>query len=88
VQTGALIVPAAVPPPVEANGGRRIALGQHVLTALPVGALVVAAWQTRWMSDDGFIHVRVARQVLAATVRCSTPGNGSKPARARCGWPC
>lgn len=37
-----------------------------VLTfAAPVVALGVAAWQRRWMSDDGYIYLRVVDQILA-----------------------
>ena len=31
----------------------------------PVVAFGVAAWQRRWMSDDGYIYLRVVDQVLA-----------------------
>jgi arabinofuranosyltransferase len=33
--------------------------------AAPVVAFGVAAWQRRWMSDDGYIYLRVVDQVLA-----------------------
>jgi arabinofuranosyltransferase len=32
--------------------------------AAPVVAAVVAGWQRRWMSDDGFIHLRVVSQLV------------------------
>jgi arabinofuranosyltransferase len=34
------------------------------LTLVPVLLLLVLGWQHRWMSDDGFIHLRVVQQVL------------------------
>src|SRR5262245_30434208 len=37
---------------------------QFVLGALPVVLLVAMGWEHRWMSDDGFIHLRVVQQVL------------------------
>ena len=33
--------------------------------ALPVAAFGWAAWNRRWMSDDGFIYLRVVDQLLA-----------------------
>jgi arabinofuranosyltransferase len=35
------------------------------LFALPLVVLLVRAWQYRWMSDDGFINLRVVRQLQA-----------------------
>jgi arabinofuranosyltransferase len=35
-----------------------------VLILLPTVAFVALAWQSRWMSDDGFMHLRVVDQVL------------------------
>jgi hypothetical protein len=32
--------------------------------AAPVVAMLVAGWQLRWMSDDGFIHLRVVEQLV------------------------
>ena len=34
------------------------------LVVAPVALLVIMAWNMRWMSDDGFIHLRVADQLL------------------------
>ncbi len=35
------------------------------LLALPVVILAVGAWHSRWMSDDGFINLRVVSQIQA-----------------------
>jgi arabinofuranosyltransferase len=37
---------------------------QVLVLAAPVAAIVVAGWQRRWMSDDGFIHLRVVEQLV------------------------
>jgi arabinofuranosyltransferase len=37
---------------------------QRVVFVVPVVAVLVAAWQLRWMSDDGFIHLRVVEQLV------------------------
>ncbi len=34
------------------------------LCAVPLAVLFVAGWQRRWMSDDGFIHLRVVDELL------------------------
>jgi arabinofuranosyltransferase len=36
---------------------------QWLLVAGPVLVLVAMGWQHRWMSDDGFIHLRVVEQI-------------------------
>ncbi len=36
-----------------------------LLLALPVVILWIGAWKYHWMSDDGFINLRVTKQVLA-----------------------
>jgi arabinofuranosyltransferase len=43
-------------------GLRRVVQG--VVVAGPVVAMLVAGWQLRWMSDDGFIHLRVVSQLV------------------------
>jgi arabinofuranosyltransferase len=43
-------------------------LTRWALLALPVVVLAERAWSRRWMSDDGFINLRVVRQI--------TSGNG------------
>jgi arabinofuranosyltransferase len=35
------------------------------LLALPIVVLLVGAWQYRWMSDDGFINLRIVKQIEA-----------------------
>ncbi|MGD0949366.1 MAG: hypothetical protein ABSA52_18300 [Candidatus Binatia bacterium] len=49
------------PPP---GGGRRNCLAFSVL-AIPVVLILVLGWTQRWMSDDGFISVRVVHQIFA-----------------------
>jgi arabinofuranosyltransferase len=44
---------------------RQTQLTQWALLVVPALVLAVLAWQHRWMSDDGFIHLRVVQQVLA-----------------------
>jgi arabinofuranosyltransferase len=47
------------------GAGTRGRVGEWAITAVPVVALVVMGWQRRWMSDDGFIHLRVVEQLTA-----------------------
>ncbi len=47
------------------GAGTRGRVGEWAITAVPVIALVVMGWQRRWMSDDGFIHLRVVEQLTA-----------------------
>ena len=35
------------------------------LLALPVVILAIGAWNYRWMADDGFINLRIVKQILA-----------------------
>jgi len=51
------------PPP---GGGWRNYLAFSVL-AIPIVLIVVLGWTQRWMSDDGFISVRVVHQIFAGT---------------------
>jgi arabinofuranosyltransferase len=53
-------------PPAELGRGRR-ALQAGILV-VPVAAFLVAGWWRRWIVDDGFIYLRVVRQI--------TSGNG------------
>lgn len=48
------------------DGGRppRTAGISFVLALVPLLILLVAGWDRRWMSDDGFIHLRVVDQIL------------------------
>jgi arabinofuranosyltransferase len=36
-----------------------------VLIVIPIVVLIFGAWQYRWMSDDGFINLRVVKQIEA-----------------------
>jgi arabinofuranosyltransferase len=47
------------------GAGTRGRVREWAITAVPVIALVVMGWQRRWMSDDGFIHLRVVEQLTA-----------------------
>ena len=38
---------------------------QWALLATPVVVIAIAGWSRRWMSDDGFIHLRVVKQLVA-----------------------
>jgi arabinofuranosyltransferase len=61
---GAAQVDAAGGP--DATRGRRTAqLIQWAGVLVPVAVVVVMGWQRRWMSDDGFIHLRVVEQITA-----------------------
>jgi arabinofuranosyltransferase len=40
-------------------------VGQGLLLASPVVVLAAMAWSRRWICDDGFIHLRVVRQILS-----------------------
>lgn len=50
----------AMPPPLRS----RVA-AQRLVLALPVAGLVAAGWAQRWITDDGFIYLRVVRQIAA-----------------------
>lgn len=43
----------------------RRAVARHISAALPVLLLLWFGWQQRWIGDDGFINLRVVRQLLA-----------------------
>ncbi len=61
----------ATGPPTSPPAGRETAahrLTRWALLALPVLVLTERAWARRWMSDDGFINLRVVRHI--------TSGNG------------
>ena len=47
---------------------------QWGVVLLPVVMLLVLGWQRRWMSDDGFIHLRVVDQLLAGNGPVFNPG--------------
>lgn len=40
-------------------------LGWWLLTATPISLFAVMGWERRWMSDDGFINLRVVRNILS-----------------------
>jgi arabinofuranosyltransferase len=64
--------PAAVAAPPRSRGGR---LDRDLLLALvPALALLVAAWQLRWVSEDGFIYLRVVENLLAGDGPVFNPG--------------
>lgn len=56
--------PVAAPrsTPVETPAHR---VTRWALLALPVVVLAERAWSRRWMSDDGFINLRVVRQIMS-----------------------
>jgi arabinofuranosyltransferase len=45
-----------------AGGSGRVV--RWMLPAVPTAVLVGMGWQHRWMSDDGFIHLRVVQQLV------------------------
>ena len=56
---------AATTPPASVVEPPRRA-GLHLaLLAVPLVVMAERAWASRWMSDDGFIHLRVVDQLLA-----------------------
>ncbi|WP_143658240.1 hypothetical protein [Embleya scabrispora] len=71
--------PDATAPPEPAAGPhrdltRRIRLLDHLAIALPVLILAVMGWHRRWITDDGLIYVRAARQILAGNGPVYSPG--------------
>ena len=50
-------------------GGGRASWQRRAIRVLPlllaVAVFVVGAWNNRWMSDDGFIHLRIVEQIEA-----------------------
>jgi arabinofuranosyltransferase len=52
-------------PPARARSSRRVrGAGQVLVLALPVAILIERGWSHRWVTDDGFINLRVARMIL------------------------
>jgi len=49
-------------------------IGVALLFAAPIGAFAFAAWGQRWMSDDGFIYLRVVDQLFAGNGPVFNPG--------------
>src|SRR4051794_33097681 len=56
-----MAVETSTPPRAEPRSRALVWL----LFALPVVVLIIGAWRYRWMSDDGFINLRVVRQIQA-----------------------
>jgi arabinofuranosyltransferase len=56
---------AASPAGPPTGSARALARGATVaLVAVPFLILAIGAWRYRWMSDDGFINLRIVRQLL------------------------
>lgn len=68
---GAVSAPA-LPVAVRALPWARIGLA--LLFAAPIGLFAFAAWSQRWMSDDGFIYLRVVDQLRAGNGPVFNPG--------------
>ena len=49
----------------ERQSESRFRLIRLALLPLPVVIFIVGAWQYRWMSDDGFINLRIVRELRA-----------------------
>jgi len=60
-------VPTATTGTLPRRAGETAAhrLTRWALLALPVAVLAERAWSRRWMSDDGFINLRVVRQITS-----------------------
>lgn len=56
-------IPVGEAQPRRGIDGARVAT--IVLFALPLVVLAIGAWRYRWLSDDGFIDLRVVRQIQA-----------------------
>jgi arabinofuranosyltransferase len=52
----------------------RVRARSTALSALPVAALLLLGWHRRWMSDDGFINVRVVDNVFRGHGPVFNPG--------------
>ena len=61
---------------------------QTALVLAPVVFLVYMGWQRRWTADDGFINLRIVRQILAGNGPVFNAATGWRPGPARCGSPC
>ncbi|WP_406280349.1 hypothetical protein [Embleya sp. NBC_00896] len=56
------------------HSGRRIRVLDHFAIALPVLVLAVMGWHRRWITDDGLIYIRAAREILAGNGPVYSPG--------------
>ncbi len=63
VKAGAIA--EAVTRSVTGSGRRRPSVLALVILLVPLVVLLIAAWDYRWMSDDGFINLRVISQIRA-----------------------
>jgi arabinofuranosyltransferase len=59
------IVPAQDEGDRPSRRGRLTRLLQPVVLAVPVAWILVVGWAHRWMTEDGFIYLRVVRQIRA-----------------------
>ncbi|MFF7245718.1 hypothetical protein ACFZBU_17630 [Embleya sp. NPDC008237] len=60
------------PTAVPADRARRIP--DRLAIALPILVLAVMGWHRRWITDDGLIYVRAAREILAGNGPVYSPG--------------
>ncbi|MGC0415845.1 hypothetical protein [Embleya sp. AB8] len=63
--------PATLPTPAPT---RRTRILDRIAVALPLLVLTTMAWQRRWITDDGLIYVRAAREILAGHGPVYSPG--------------
>ena len=61
---------------------------QAVLYAAPVAGFVAAGWANRWITDDGFIYLRVVQQIRAGNGPVFNDGERVEVSPARSGWRC
>jgi arabinofuranosyltransferase len=71
---------AAVVADAEAQPRRWTRWVQAALLALPALILVERAWGRRWMTDDGFINLRIARMILGGHGPVFNVGERVEPA--------
>lgn len=68
-----LLEPVAAPTPVKSSARVRTSV-QWVLFAFPVGWFLAAGWVHRWLTEDGFIYLRVVQQIRAGHGPVFNPG--------------
>jgi arabinofuranosyltransferase len=69
--------PGAVPRESDApaqGSSWPVTLATIALLALPLVVLAIGAWQYRWMSDDGFINLRIVSEIKAGHGPVFNPG--------------
>lgn len=59
------------PPP---HTGRRFRIADRLAIALPLLVVAVMGWHRRWITDDGLIYVRAAREIAAGNGPVYSPG--------------